>query len=48
MTSKEREMVTKLGYFILEKINNGLKVFPTAIVAAVLLQYPLGIEKGLK
>ena len=46
MTSKERSMVSKLGYYIIEKINNGLKVFPSAIVAAILLQHPQGIDRG--
>ena len=38
LSSQEREMVTRLGYLILDKINLGMRVFPTSLIAAVLLQ----------
>ena len=45
-TKKERDMMTKLGYFVLEKINSETRVFPSTILATIMLQHQEGINKG--
>ena len=45
-TKKERDMMTKLGYFVLEKIISKMRVFPSTILATIMLQHQEGINKG--
>lgn len=42
----ERHMITRLGHMILDEIHQGMKIFPSAMIAAVLLQNTNGIHRG--
>lgn len=44
---EERDVVEELGHIIVERTHFGMRVFPTALVATALLQYPNGLQLGM-
>lgn len=40
------KVVEALGDIVLERLHCGMKIFPTSLVATVLLQQPHGIKLG--
>lgn len=43
---KERQLILELGHMILEHTNQGMRVFPSAMVAALVLQSPEGVARS--
>ncbi len=43
MLSHERDVVLKLGHVILDRIHHGMRIFPSSLVATVMLQCRGGI-----
>ena len=43
---KERQLILKLGHMIIKHTNQGMRVFPSAMVAALVLQNPGGVARS--
>ena len=42
----ERQVVLELSHVVLDCIHQGMRVYPTAMVAALVLQNTTGLERG--
>ena len=42
----ERQVVLELSHVVLDHIHQGMRIYPTAMVAALVLQNTNGLERG--